>query len=311
MATNRTRTVKPTPPANGLEPELDIAEDDDLPVIDGAEEEVGAEAEQANVVGESVDELKEQLRLANERAANLEEAQRKATAETGDARLTLFDTQQQLLDSAIGREEAAKKDLKAQKIAAKEAGDYSKEADLDDQLQVINVKIARMTEGKNEMQRRREQIEDTPADPVEAYVAGMAPRAQKWVREHAEVVTDPVKRSDLETAHFAAKGKRLAEGSDAYFDFIEQELGYADKQQLTDTVDLNPPRREQRYTAPVSRGNTAESGAGLPNGVTKLPNGQYRLTPALQEGARIAGQSDAEYLKNLLALQKEGRLTTH
>lgn len=310
------RTPKSAPPPRTVEGADDEHRDDDeLIVVNSADDDAPLPGEHVNGAGaveESVESLREQLASEREAREAAESRARDATSAVGDTRTALLDSNMQVIENALAKEDGIKKDLKSRITAAKEAGNYAEEIDLTDQLQQANLRINRMNEGKTELERRREEIRELPTDPVELYVKGMAPRSADWVRSHPEYVTDEAKRSDLEAAHFNALGKKLVAGSPQYFAAVEAELGLGTQP----SIERDEPRRNSDTTgqrrppsAPPSRASVSSSGAGLPAGVEQRSDGKYRLTPALREAARISGLSDADYLKNLLELHQEGRIT--
>lgn len=301
------RTPKATPPVRTAEDEDKDQDQLDLEVVDDADD-TAAAVNGNGAVEDSVESLRAQLAEERSNREQAEERARNATATVSDARTRLLDSNAQVIENALAKEDGIKKDLKTRITTAKESGNYADEVDLLDQLQEANLRIRRLAEGKSELERRREEIKDTPDDPVEAYVRGMAPRSADWVRTHSEYVTDESKRADLEAAHYNALGKKLVAGSAQYFAAVERELGLREDDQ--------PPAREERReptkrptAAPVSRSNGGGNGITLPDGVEQLSDGKYRLSPTLREYARIAGLSDGDYLKNLLDLHREGKMT--
>lgn len=299
------RAKPPTLEPNGDDDQVDKS----LPVVET--DEGGGEDD---VVSLSANDLQAQLDEANRRADAAEAAARAASAAAERAQGDLQISSQQVIENAIAKAEADKRELKAKLREAKETGDYDAETDALDELQKLNITIARMGEGKAELDRRVEDEKNLPADPVERYLTGIKdPKSQAWIRRHPEVVTDPAKTSDLEAAHFRALGSKLRAGSAEYFAFMDEEMGYADKpparEQQRQQQDDPPARRENMPSPAPVRGSGSGTGSPLPAGVELLSNGNYRLSDDRREAARIAGVSDAVYLKSLLELAKEGRAT--
>jgi hypothetical protein len=297
--------------------------------IDDAESDEGSATLEADTgaAEESVESLQAQLEAANARAEREAAARIEAEKRVNNAGRQVADSNLAAIDNAIAGAVADKKSLMAQRIAAKEAGDYAKEAEIEDQLQTANIKIARMSEGKAELERRIEEAkeqEEINRDPLEGYIAGakLAGPAAAWMRQHPDIVLtngalDREKLGELEAAHFLAVGKRhkLQPGSSAYFDFIENELlgnGNAEPEEQEDEEPAKPNGSRQPPAARPSRtvdNSRSVQARNLPDGVEMRPDGSYRLSAARREAARIAGISDLDYLKNLLALQREGQLT--
>lgn len=259
---------------------------------------------------ESIESLRAQLEEANNRIANEAAAREKAELEARKKNDQVIDSNLQVIETAIGRAATDKKALLSEIATAKEAGDYAAEAEAIDKLQTINIQIARLNEGKNELERRNKEAEEfNSLSPIEQYVRDMPDASANWVREHSEYVLDPVKRPELEAAHYRALGARIPPGTPQYFEYIERELGLAEDG--GDEPRTPAPRQTPRPpAAPVGRSRTGGAGASaLPDGVEDMGGGRYRLNAARREAARISGLSDKQYLENLLALQREGAIT--
>jgi hypothetical protein len=312
---------KPAPP------KLVVGDDDDadknanqssLEVIDADDDQGSLEHINGNAASESADELRSQLETANARATRAEAAAAEARRVATNATRSSFDSDKAAIENAIGNAEATKRELLSQIVTAKEAGDYKTEAELTDKLQQANIKVSRLNEGKNEIERRIEDEKNpTIADPVEAYVNGMAPRSANWIREHRDTIVDangqldPRKMRKVEDAHFDALDEKLTPGTRSYFNFIEKQLGLGgggvdDEPRNNNQQEDRPVRREQSApAAPVSRTQGNGGNRLLPAGVEQLGDGRYKLSEARREAARVSGQTDTEYLENLLAIERD------
>lgn len=272
---------------------------------EGADDVDGLKAALAEAQRKAADNAKlaqEADRRLNEERAQREADKRSAKTEVSDARL-------RTVTSALEASDTAARDLKGRLAAAYEAGDGKQIAELTLESSLLAAKRQRLEEGKSALESLIEQEKTSPqmpTDPIEDYTRGLAPRAKAWVKSHAEVVTDPVKRNELERAHWRAKGMGYQEGSDDYFQYIEGEMGYGERfevdEQPEQRVQQQPTRRTPPPAAPVSRDASGGNGASRPN--------QVRLTAAEREAARIAGMSDTEYARQKLAIERE-RNTTH
>lgn len=319
------RKPNATPPQmNGADPDGGEKEDDLIVVPDdgtagSAEVEVKSDG-----VEQSVEELMAQLEAANQRAERETNARIEAEKRVNNAATQVADSNLQAIDNAINSAVTDKKSILSEITAAKEAGDYAKEAEALDRLQTTNIKLSRLSEGKAELERRideRKEFDEQQRDPLEGYIAGakLNSTAAAWVRQHPEVLLsngqlDRSKLEELETAHLLAVSRRngLTSGTPEYFAFIERELlGEGDEEEAVTTPTPKPngarppAARPSRVPDPTTNGGSRIS---LPDGVERLANGAYRLSAARRDAARISGMSDAEYLTNLLALQREGQL---
>lgn len=152
---------------------------------------------------------------------------------------------------------------------------------------------ARLEEVKRLQQQPQQQ---QYGDPVEQHIAQMqgVNEAQKsWLRSHPETISDPEKNSYLRAAHYQSQRKNLVAGSDAYFQFLEEQLGYRTPTQAEESEQELPP---QNVSAPPSREAPSASGRTTPTRVT--------LTAEERQIAAASGITEIEYAKNKLKLME-------
>jgi hypothetical protein len=239
-------------------------------------------------------------RIAQLRADDLERVQK----ENQRTRSDVVSAEMLAVNNAIANTEHERADAKQAYKAAMEAGDYEAAAEAQAKLSEVAVKAQRIKEGKAELERRAEAAK-VQADPIEQYVQQLSPQSAAWIRRHPETVSDPGKRDMLQRAHYKALGDGIRVDSPEYFQHMDVEMGYAQRQQAADDLDDDPPQQRQQAApaAPVSRGGAAQAPQARPNVV--------RLTAAQREIAAACGMTDAEYAKQLLAIQRETGATTH
>lgn len=240
-------------------------------------------------------------RLAQSRADDLDRAQR----ETAKTRSDAVSAEMLAINNAIANTEHERADAKQAYKAAMETGDYEAAAEAQAKLSEVAVKAQRIKEGKAEIERRAEAAK-TQADPLEQYVQQLSPQSAAWIRKHPETVSDAGKRDLLQRAHYKALGNGIRPDTDEYFQHMDVEMGYAQRQAAQDELDDVATAQQRQQTAPaapVSRGGAAQATTTKPNVV--------RLTAAQREIAAACGMTDAEYAKQLLAIQREAGTTTH
>jgi len=275
-------TVEAAPEAAAQEPDWKAQ-------FEGAQKKI-EEAETARVEAE---------RLAKARADDLDRIQR----ENVKTRSDVVSAEMLAIDNAIANTDHERNGAKQAYKVAMEAGDFEAAAEAQAKLSEIAVKAQRIKEGKAELERRAEAAK-AQADPLEQYVSQLSPQSAAWIRKHPETVNDAGKRDLLQRAHYKALGNGIRPDTDEYFQHMDVEMGYAQRQAAADEIDDDPPpaRTPAAPAAPVSRGGAAQAPAARNNVV--------RLTAAQREIAAACGMTDAEYAKQLLAIQRENA-TTH
>lgn len=310
-----TRTKNAAPPKLNGGAAVEDKDEDGAVVIDDAqldEQQQLDEPTDGGATEESVETLRAQLEEQRQRADAAERRATEASTNTQRVADDLETAQARVIQSAIEKEELTKKEAAAAYRAARESGDYDAETTAMDNLQQANINLKALNSGKNELERQIEDKKNVPTDPLERYSANLNPKAKAWVKSHFSSADIDSSAADLETAHFKALGNKLAVNSTAYFDFIEEELGFKEKPQVQQRQEPAPQRRQAAPAAPPSRTNAGNS-SNLPAGVTMTGNGKYRLSERHRDAARTSGISDTEYLNELLKLQAAGELgrTTH
>jgi len=152
-----------------------------------------------------------------------------------------------------------------------------------------------------EAQRPRPQQQQQPVDIVTAVNTnpGLTQSEKDWLIKHQEVLVDRQRGVELEAAYIkATRDHKLHRGTDAYFQFLDKELGYA-KAQAAEPEDDGNEGESTIMAAPVSRDNVSPS-----NGQTQSSS-RVVLTPEMRDMARTMGVSDTAYAAQLLRLQQE------
>lgn len=258
----------------------------------------------------------EAIRIANERGEEAKQALERATNSEMTAVTTAIETSKSELAAA-----------KQAFVVAHEAGDAMKMADAQEKIGDATASIRLNTSKKAELETAAARSPKTGHEgrveaprpsgtPLERYIAPMAPRAQSWLRAHPDYIPsnmggDPVKNSKMMAGHYAALAENITEGSDEYFQKIEEHIGERDapvsaaavtkKAGETDTAPAQRPAPRQRQaqpSAPPSRDAPGPDG-GAPVSRT------VRLTPEQQEAALFSfpqnrGEADDAWKKRAL-----------
>jgi len=235
------------------------------------------------------------------------------------------------IDSAKREVASAKQDWRN----AQEAGDFDKAADAQERLAKGAAAVDRLEAAKAEFDAAPKKptaegrVEAAPVpqqvSAFERYVSGFPPQAQAWLRSHPECVPpqvggNPTKNAAMMKGHYAALEQNIVEGSPDYFRVIEETTGYrapvSAAAQVTQAGEEPAPkpaqRRQVQPSAPVSRDPPA--GPGVPRTTRSVS-----LNPEQQATAKFSfphlppQQAFAEYAKNLIELEAEGKLgrTSH
>lgn len=245
---------------------------------------------------EGIQAMKQRLEAAEKarheaemRAREAAERAQKASSETKDANYQLVVN---AIETVKGRAEA----IKQAYANAMASGDFDKAAQLQEALAINAQQLSELKRGKKAMKEEMEQKQKEPApeksnEPmIDQLARQVSPRSASWLRENRDVLDNERMIRRMFRAHEDAVDEGIAADSDEYFSFIEGRLG------MTKVEESPPPKRSSPPPppAPVSRGG-------------QRPN-VIRLTRDQVEMAKNLGMSEADYAKNMVALQREGKI---
>ena len=267
---------------------------------------------------EGIDELKRMLEAEREMRAEAERIAQQnaqlahaAAEQAQKAQKDVQDSNLQLLNSAIDTFQKDNDNLKSQIRDALQAGDYDRAADLQSAMSMNNAKLLQLQNGKVALQERLAQpvqpVQPPPTiqrrDAVEELASQLSPRSAAWIRAHPECARDTKMFNKMVGAHNFAIGEGYIPDSDAYFDYIESQLGYKqvkEEDSEPETMSAASAPVQSRSAPPPAPSSRAASGSGRPTVV--------RLSQQEREMAQMMGMSPEDYAKNRELLRKEGKI---
>lgn len=247
----------------------------------------------SNVLKEQLEALRRANTEADKRAQDAErraeQAERERNVALSDKASTESDAVTAGLAAAQSEQVSAKQALKI----AGESGDWEAVGE-------AQARIARAASDIREYERAASALADQkqaetrqpvqqPARPthVNAMIDGnpaLIDAERVWLKAHPEAILDPARNKELDVAYIKATRQGLSRGTDAYFKFIETEMGYARNQEDNGSMTVS---------APVHRNE--RDNEGRPSG------GKIMLSPEQREIAKSMGISDIEYARQVAA----------
>ena len=283
-----------------LEDDKNIAKDDTIDVrVDENAKKRTIEPE------EGINDLK--MKLEQERSGRIEAEKqaRQATEAAVHAKNEVQDTNLHLVKNAIDTVKRNNDILKYNYSEAMAVGDYTKAAEIQENMSMNTSKLMELERGRSHMEsapKYEVPQQQRPSDPVEALASQLSPRSADWVRRNPQCVTDPRMYQKMVAAHNLAMADGYQADSDDYFGFVEDTLRISKRVDIGDddpmSASAKVTQRRSPPAAPVSRSGT---------GTGSRPN-VVRLTKAEAETAKDLGMTEQDYARNKLLLQKEGRL---
>jgi len=292
--------------------------DEEITVLDDAPEAAGEEnktetkvaANDSQTPEDGIAELKARLEEekklrfeAESRAQQAQQTATKAAAEVQDSNL-------QLITGAIDKLKRESDYLKSHFKEAMTSGDYDAAAQIQETMSLNAAKLLQLQNGKASLEERLANLQPAAPqsnDPVERVASTLSPRSAAWIRAHPQCITDQRMYQKMVGAHNIAMADGYIVDSDAYFDAIEQQLGFrkASPAQVDDGEDI----ALSAAAAPVQKRNapaaapTTRTASGTPS-----KSQVVRLSSEMREMASMMGMSPEDYAKNMVALKREGKL---
>jgi hypothetical protein len=233
--------------------------------------------------------------------------------------------------SAAQREVAAHEEAYTR---AAEAGDFAKMAAINSKLSKANAALDRLEDAKSTFESSSKRSEGgrveapapqaVPPSQAEQYLAQFAPTAQTWLRQHMDCLPpnlggNQAKNSRMMQGHYEALAKNITPNTSEYFNLLDTfinppaaapapEPAVSKAAEVVQAEAQPKPAPRVTPSAPVSRESPVSE--GQPQRSTR----SVRLTPQQQEMARVSyphmsdAQAYGEYAKNLIELEKEGKM---
>lgn len=290
-----------------LEEKAPEKKEDDLEVVE-KKPEPEIVAKKPEPEDEAIVSLKKQIEESRQREQLAEtkriEAERAAIEEKNKTLDFQNQAQSNQYNSIVSALNSSTSELKSAKIALKSAmenGDYVLAGDAQERIAKVAATIVQLEAGKDRMEQLLEAAKnqpraEAPTDPFEQLVSTRTPRTAAWMRANADHVKDPKKFLRLQAADNLARANDHAPDSDAYFDFIEKEVGIKPKDA---TIEKKEPSKPM--DAPVTR--TAPNGQSQHSNKTSI-----KLSKAEVEMAESMGLTVQEYARSKAQLISEGQI---
>ena len=283
-------------------------------------EAVKAKAKQAEPEDDNTD-LKKQLddlrkandlsnkRVQEEIAARqaAEQRVREREQEASQSKIRAEDAEYDAILNAIGAAESEAEGAQRDIALATETSDAKAVGEASRRLARAESRLSQLEDGKAAIERAKTaqaaRARETPPQrasqpaTVEQYIdqlPNLLPSQRDWLREHPDALTDTRKNLRLQGAHVEAEDQGFRPGTQKYFSYLEERLGYKEPEDGDDVED--EPVRSPQVSAPPSRSAT-NINTGRPSG------NRITLTPEQREVARLSGIDELTYARQLQKLQ--------
>lgn len=256
-----------------------------------------ADKQRQQALERAENERKEALRLAKER----EDEARRARSEREQS-------ETDLIAAALAGAQAEVASAKQAYRVAMENVDYAAAAEAQEKIAraASNVQMYERaaSEAAERQERRGTEPEPKPASPpsqtdvmaaIDADVR-LLPKEKDWLKSHPEVMIDQALNSELGVAYNRAVRAGHVRGTEGYFKFLDEFMGYAKPA-------ASPETSDQGYAimaAPVTR-DTPSLATG------RTTSSQVHLSSDERDLARAMGVSETAWARQKLALEQDKR----
>jgi hypothetical protein len=237
-----------------------------------------------------------------------EQRVREREQEASQSKIRAEDAEYDAILNAIGAAENEAESAQRDIATASEASDPKGMAEASRRLARAESRLSQLEDGKAAIERAKTiaaaQAKEAPQQretqknlDVNQYIdqlPNLLPSQRDWLREHPETLTDARKNQRLQGAHVEAEDQGFRPGSQKYFNYLEERLGYKEKD-VNDDDDDNERQQDAgaaQVSAPPSR-NATNPGTGRPS------NTRITLTPEQREVARLSGIDEITYARQL------------
>lgn len=274
---------------DGVEDAIEVVEDKP----EGAALEIEAESALAKLKKELEEERQARKTAENAARAAYEQA-RMAYTEADDTNITLVSN---AIDT-IKRDN----DILTQNYAeAMSQGDYDRGAQIQQTLSANAIKLDKLENGLQEMQRAPKRAPAPPpaaSNKMDQIISSVTPRSAAWLKSNRDAIDNDRMINKMFRAHEDAVDEGIEPDSDSYFRFIEGRLGLGKQQEQESPLSSASKPISRQAPPPAAPVNRTSNGRST----------QATLTRAEADMAKMLGMSEKEYWLHKAALQKEGKL---
>lgn len=282
------------------EPADQIHEDDDdtAPQVKSLTEQLeamkAAQAANDERVAKAERERADAIRLANENAARAQQSDQERDLSERD-----------LISNSLLGAQAERDAAKAAYVKAFSEGDADAAANAQSKLARAEGKILTFEGAQAELAGRAEREAKEPkSQPQQAAPSfeqqidqnpNLLPKEKEWLRSHPEMIMDNSRNQELGVGYQRAVRQGLIRGTEAYFTFLDEFMGYKKPEQRQDDDE-----RTSIMAAPVTRQSPS-------NGNSQINGNQVYLSAEQRSMARSMGISDKEYAQQVQRLDQAKR----
>jgi len=253
----------------------------------------------------AIDKLKKKLKKEKEARQEAEHRAQQAVFQAHRANTEVEDTQMHLVANAI---ETIKRDneiLTANYAETMRNGDYESAARIQLTMHQNETNLKQLEDGKIRMEHEARNKPAPPPPPpslkpkqqIDQIIGQVSKPSAQWLKEHRDHFEDERVINKMFRAHGDAVDDGIEPDSAEYFRYIENRLGF---------------KQDDQGGSPMSSASKPSSRQSPPPSAPVRDGGRSNvahLTRAQADTAKALGMTEKEYATNMLALQKEGRLT--
>ena len=256
------------------------------------------------------------------------EAETRATQATHTGQQTVDHARLNEVSTALTARNDQMSSLETQYAAAFAAGEGEKMAKIQRQMATVGAQLVQLEQSKTIYEARIEQAKQQPQNPQpqtqsteeyrQNFIRQQPPLVQEWLRRNGERYWSDQDFSDrvAAAARYADRVKHIPIDSQAYIDFVDEELGLKARQQSQSDQSRSGDQQTRGRSAegdagsgdPGRRFTAAPAGGGAPgsNSGSRGGDGPIYLTKEEKETAKFLGVSEGEYAANKRELVNQG-----
>lgn len=252
------------------------------------------------------------------------ETERRTQTEVGAMRLSVADAQYDAVVNALAATQGQIVTAKQALAAAMAEGDGTKVADLSVEIGRLAATERDFDGSKTHLDNLRKQPppqQQPQRNPRDEVLRSLSSRSAAWMRTADggiprvdRYLTDPRFQSLVIGADSLARGKGIPVDSDAYFQFIDQQVGIAPPPNDggQQPIAQPPPTSSAGVTQPRQSPHPAAPPSGSTQSVARTGGGgDIRLTAEQRDFCRTSGIDEVAYAKQLKKMIDAGEITQH
>lgn len=254
--------------------------------------------------------MEEKLKKEKKKSEKLERERERAEQYAQQAMQEAGENRKHVMMAALNQVKMDTERLMNQYAEAMSINNFDEAAKIQAQMSQNAVRSAQF-EAELDSLKRQDTVSQSGSQ-LDQIIKAVSPESARWLKQNREHLDSDKAIRRMFRAHEDAVDEGIKPDSDDYFEFIEKRLGISEDSD--DEAPVSRRKNERTEDEPMSAAAKAAPRSSPPPAAPVERYGTrpnvVKLNRAQAETAKMLGMTEKEYAMNMIALQKEGKLSS-